>query len=116
MKGKKGTIVGPAATGYNAVLADAVRLIEAACSAAARSVNAVMTATYWAIGRSIVEEEQRGALRAGYGEQLVVSLSRDLQARFRRGFGRANLYQMKSFFGHVRSSGVRAHRFEPRVC
>lgn len=44
-----------------------------------------MTATYWAIGRSIVEEELRGAARAGYGEQLVVKLSRDLQARFRRG-------------------------------
>ena len=57
-----------------------------------------MTATYWAIGRSIVEEEQRGAARAGYGEQLVVNLSRDLQARFGRGFGRANLFQVKAFF------------------
>ena len=57
-----------------------------------------MTATYWAIGRSIVEEEQRGAVRAGYGEQLVMNLSRDLQARFGRGFGRANLFQMKAFF------------------
>jgi hypothetical protein len=61
-------------------------------------VNAAMTATYWAIGRNIVEEEQRGATRAGYGEELVVSLSRDLQARFGRGFGRANLFQMKAFF------------------
>jgi len=57
-----------------------------------------MTATYWAIGRNIVEEEQRGAARAGYGDQLVINLSRDLQARFGRGFGRANLFQMKAFF------------------
>ena len=60
--------------GYEAVLADVVRLVEVARGAAARSVNAVMTATYWAIGRRIVEEEQRGAARAGYGEQLVVNL------------------------------------------
>ena len=52
----------------------------------------------WAIGRSIVEQEQKGATRAGYGEELVVQLSRDLQARFGRGFGRANLFQMKAFF------------------
>lgn len=61
-------------------------------------MNTVMTATYFAIGRSIVEEEQRGAARAGYGEELVVNLSRDLQVRFGRGFGRANLFQMKAFF------------------
>jgi hypothetical protein len=79
-------------------LTDVVRLIESARRAAARSVNAVMTATYWAIGRNIVEEEQRGAARAGYGDQLVINLSRDLQTRFGRGFGRANLFQMKAFF------------------
>jgi hypothetical protein len=50
------------------------------------------------IHRNIVEEEQRGATRAGYGEELVINLSRDLQARFGRGFGRANLFQMKAFF------------------
>ncbi len=98
MRRKNSTIVRPAGTGYNAVLADVVSLIEAARSASARSVNAVMTATYWSIGRSIVEEEQRGAARAGYGEQLVVNLSHDLRARFGRGFGRANLFQMKAFF------------------
>ena len=98
MKGKKGTIARSGERGYDAVLADVVRLVEAARRAAARSVNAVMTATYWAIGRSIIEQEQKGAARAGYGEELVVQLSRDLQARFGRGFGRANLFQMKAFF------------------
>jgi predicted nuclease of restriction endonuclease-like (RecB) superfamily len=98
MVGKQAKISRPGTRAYDAVLADVVHLVETARSAAARSVNAVMTATYWAIGRNIVEEEQRGAARAGYGEQLVVNLSRDLQARFGRGFGRANLFQMKAFF------------------
>jgi hypothetical protein len=57
-----------------------------------------MAATYWAIGRRIVEHEQHGAERAGYGEELIVRLSSDLQFRFGRGFGRANLFQMRSFY------------------
>jgi hypothetical protein len=65
MKGKKRTIAPSGKHGYDAVLEDVVRLVEAPRSAAARSVNSVMTATYWAIGRSIVEQEQRGAPAGG---------------------------------------------------
>lgn len=67
MKTKKGSIVSSSGKGYDAVLTDVVHLIEAARRAAARSVNAVMTATYWAIGRRIVEHEQHGRRRAEYG-------------------------------------------------
>jgi hypothetical protein len=38
------------------------------------------------------------ATRAGYGEKLIVRLSRDLTARFGRGFGAVNLSQMKRFY------------------
>ena len=95
MKGKRETLV-RSEDGYGAVLEDVVRWVEAARSATARSVNAIMTATYWTIGRRIVEQEQKGAARADYGEELVVRLSRDLKSRFGRGFGRANLFQMKA--------------------
>jgi phage replication-related protein YjqB (UPF0714/DUF867 family) len=40
-----------------AVLADVVGVIEQGRSVAARTVNAVMTAAYWLIGRRIVETE-----------------------------------------------------------
>lgn len=83
---------------YGVVLADVVRLVDAARQGAVRSINAIMTATYWAIGRRIVEQEQHGATRADYGEELIVRLSGDLQARFGRGFGRANLFQMRAFY------------------
>ena len=89
---------------YDEVLADLSRLVEAARHASARSVNVLMTATYWAIGRRLVEQEQRGAARAGYGEELVLQLSRDLSSRFGRGFGRANLFQMRAFFLAYRDS------------
>ncbi|MFH1688930.1 MAG: PDDEXK nuclease domain-containing protein [Candidatus Eisenbacteria bacterium] len=80
------------------VLADVAALLEEARHAAARSVNAVMTATYWAIGRRVVEHEQGGEERAAYGEALIVRLSKDLTDRFGRGFGRRNLFQMRAFY------------------
>jgi hypothetical protein len=91
---KRKTLDQSAGPAYDVVLADVVGLVDAARHAAVRSTNAVMTATYWAIGRRIVEQEQHGAKRAGYGEELIVRLSSDLQSRF----GRANLFQMRSFY------------------
>ena len=57
-----------------------------------------MTTTYWLIGRRIVEAEQRGAARAGYGEELIERLARDLVQRAGRGFGARNLAYMRRFF------------------
>ena len=52
---------------YDAVLSEVAALLEAARRSAARSVNAVMTATYWQIGRRLVEVEQDGEGKAEYG-------------------------------------------------
>jgi predicted nuclease of restriction endonuclease-like (RecB) superfamily len=73
-------------------------LLEETRRQAARSVNALMTATYGEIGRRIVEYEQQGAERAGYGERLLERLSENLTARFGRGFSRQNLQQMRQFY------------------
>jgi len=56
-----------------------------------------MTATYWEVGRRIVEYEQGGRGKAKYGEQIIDNLARDLTARFGRGFARRNLFQMRAF-------------------
>lgn len=84
--------------GYGDVCDGIVELLSAARQAAARNVNALMTATYWEIGRRIVEAEQKGKRRAGYGEQLIERLSLDLTQRFGRGFSRPNLQQMRQFY------------------
>jgi hypothetical protein len=39
---------------------------------AARSVNALMTATYQEVGRRVVEFEQDGGSLAAYGQALLV--------------------------------------------
>ncbi len=83
---------------YAAVLADVVDLLEQSRRTAARAVNAVMTTTYWHVGRRIVEAEQAGEKRADYGDILVVQLADDLTARFGRGFSKSNVYLMRSLY------------------
>lgn len=83
---------------YATVLSAVVELMEAARRATARSVNAIMTATYWEIGRRIVELEQRGESRAEYGKQIIERLAKDLSDRFGRGFQKSNLFQMRAFY------------------
>ncbi len=83
---------------YSGLLDDVVSLLETARRTSARAVNAIMTATYWEIGRRIVEVEQRGDQRADYGSELIQRLSVDLVARFGRGFSPINLRQMRRFF------------------
>jgi len=60
--------VGQAAyAGLHREIAD---VVASAREATARTVNALMTATYWEIGRRIVEFEQGGEGRAAYGEAV----------------------------------------------
>lgn len=83
---------------YAGLHADIVFLLEAARRATVRSVNAVMTSTYWRVGQRIVESEQGGDERAGYGLALIDRLSGDLTVQFGRGFSRQNLQQMRQFY------------------
>jgi predicted nuclease of restriction endonuclease-like (RecB) superfamily len=83
---------------YDNIRTGIVELLKAARSAAARNVNSIMTAAYWEIGRRIVTLEQGGEHRAEYGEQLIQQLAGDLTRQFGRGFGRANLWQMRAFY------------------
>ena len=96
---KKKTGVPPAAevgAGYDRLLGEVSALLEHARRASARAVNAILTATYWEIGRQIVEFEQGGQARAEYGEGLLKRLSSDLTARFGRGFSPRNLHLMRT--------------------
>ena len=83
---------------YDSILSELSELLEQSRRMTARSVNAIMTATYWEIGRRIVEVEQKGEERAEYGEELLKRLSKDLTDKFGRGFSRQNLQQMRLFY------------------
>jgi len=67
-------------------------------SRAAQAVNTVLIETYWQVGRHIVEFEQGGQDRAGYGKALLEQLARDLTLRHGKGFSRSNLNHMRLFY------------------
>jgi predicted nuclease of restriction endonuclease-like (RecB) superfamily len=87
-----------AASGYDALVGGIGGLLESARRQAVRAVNGILTAAYWEVGRRIVEHEQRGSARAGYGEGLLKRLAADLTARHGRGFAKSNLFQMRAFY------------------
>lgn len=85
-------------SGYSELFSSVVALLEQGRRNAARSVNTVLTSTYWLVGQRLVEHEQGGEERAAYGTELLKRLSRDLQAQLGRGFSEINLEQMRQFY------------------
>jgi predicted nuclease of restriction endonuclease-like (RecB) superfamily len=73
-------------------------ILDEARSRVARSINTAMVHAYWLIGREIVEVEQHGADRAGYGEGLMKRVATRLSAKFGKGFSLASLKRMKQFY------------------
>jgi predicted nuclease of restriction endonuclease-like (RecB) superfamily len=73
-------------------------IIEESRSRALYAVNTEMVRAYWLIGREIVEEEQKGKKRAGYGEELIKLLAEKLTAEFGPGFIARNLWHMRNFY------------------
>lgn len=62
------------------------------------AVNFAMVQAYWQIGRIIVEHEQNGNVRAGYGKAVLQELSSRLTRDFGKGFSVRTLQQMKKFY------------------
>lgn len=77
---------------------DVRSIIETARANAYRAVNFTMVQAYWNIGRTIVEEEQKGGNRADYGTYLVENISVTLSKEFGRGFDKTNLWNMIRFY------------------
>jgi predicted nuclease of restriction endonuclease-like (RecB) superfamily len=73
-------------------------ILEASRQRIARTVNTEMTQAYWLIGQAIVEQEQKGKKRAGYGEHLIEGLSARMRADGQKGFHPRNLWWMRDFF------------------
>ena len=62
------------------------------------AINVEMLNAYWEIGKYIVEFEQKGKLKADYGKKLLINLSKDLSAKYGKGFSRSNLQYMRLFY------------------
>ncbi len=62
------------------------------------AINAAMVEAYWLIGRRIVEQEMLGAERAGYGDEIIKTLSDELNAEFGKGFSITSLKNIRKFY------------------
>lgn len=61
-------------------------------------INNNLVNTYFTIGKIIVENEQKGNIRAEYGKEILLQLSKKLRDRFGTGFSRSNLQNMRIFY------------------
>src|SRR3989338_3129799 len=83
---------------YSSTLKEIKNIIKKARYAAFTAINSEMLKAYFEIGRKIVEEEQKGKKRAGYGENLLENLSVELIKEFGRGFSVTALKNMRLFY------------------
>jgi len=78
------------------LLKDLRELIETARQDVARQVNSALVLLYWRVGKRIYQDILNEK-RAGYGEQIVSAVSRELTAEFGQGFSEKNLWHMIRF-------------------
>ncbi len=87
-----------ASTGKPALYGRVREILAAARTGIARTVNTTQVMANWLIGREIVEEEQRGRRRAGYGTALLGELAERLRTDFGAGYGVDNLELFRRFY------------------
>lgn len=79
-------------------VSDVRRIIENGRQQAFSTTSAIALATYWNIGRRIVEEEQKGNIRAEYGSRLIAGLAENLTNEFGTGYNKRNLAYYRQFY------------------
>ena len=84
--------------GLAPLIAEVRQLIQSARRGASSVIDTFQVMTNFEIGRRIVEHEQKGEKRAGYGQEMLKALSARLTEEFGRGFSVTNLQLMRKFF------------------
>ncbi len=79
-------------------ISDVRTIIEQGRKAAYAAAGQAAIATFWNVGRRIVEEEQSGKARAEYGRQLIPMLAKELTIEYGSGYGKRNLAYYRQFY------------------
>lgn len=83
---------------YKSLLEKIGNRFEAGRVSIATYINTEIVDSYWQIGRYIVEFEQGGRAKAGYGKGLLETLSKDLSLAHGKGFSLSNVKRMRHFY------------------
>ena len=78
--------------------AETVALVKHARNIAVQQVNMIQLLTYFAIGKWIIEVQQKGKSRARYGSQVIKRLSEEMKKNFERGFSEDSLKNARKFY------------------
>ncbi len=94
---------------------DVCSIIEQGRHQAYANISQIAIATFWNVGRRIVEEEQSGQKRAAYGTRLMKNLSESLIPIYGRNYSKRNLDYYKKFyqlFPDIQIVNARVHNLE----
>lgn len=80
------------------IVTDVQNIIETSQMQAYHAVDTILSQRNWLIGCRIAEEEMDGADRANYGTNIIKQLSKELTAKYGRGYDRSNLYHCLRFY------------------
>jgi len=92
-----------ALSGYGEFLEQIKQRIKTTQTQASLAVNRELLGLYWAIGKEIAAQQATH----GWGDSILLKLSRDLQAAFPgiSGFSRTNIYRMRALYLTHREQG-----------
>ena len=82
----------------NEMIQEIKKIILSSRKKVAYEVNNTMLYAYWNVGRIIVENEQKGNIKAEYGKQILKELSKELKNVLGSGFSVSNLQYMRRFY------------------
>lgn len=72
-----------------------------------RAADRILVVRNWLIGWRIVEQEQKGKKRAGYGKRVLELASQSLTEEYGKGFGLTSVKNMRSFYIKFRNLQIR---------
>lgn len=72
-----------------------------------RAADRMLVVRNWLIGWRIVEQEQKGKERAGYGKRVLELASQSLTEEYGKGFGLTSVKNMRSFYIKFRNLQIR---------
>lgn len=104
--------------GIRNICLNSIALIKHSRKIAVKSVNSIQLLTYYIMGMWIVEEQQKGEKRAGYGIELLKTLSKTLTDEYGKGFSKSSLDNFIWYKGRINQPLVRnfiATIFQPLV-
>ena len=107
----------------NALTHASINLIRQSRDIVSRDINRVQIITYFILGAWIVEVQQQGQKRAGYGQQVIKQLATALTAEFGKGYSHETLKNCRKFYltymdriGKPTVSLFESEKSKPLVC